>query len=65
MFGWTRWPPLRSTTWLQVPRILAPLVTVVEQLPKLCRDPHLMRYVTDTFGGVEECRKQILQDFFR
>ena len=37
----------------------------MEQLPKLCRDPHLMRYVTDTFGGVEECRKQILQDFFR
>ena len=49
----------------QVPRILNPVVLVLDQLPKLCRDPQVAAYVQAAFGGVEACRKAILLDFFR
>jgi hypothetical protein len=48
-----------------VPRILNPVVLVLDQLPKLCRDPQVAAYVQAAFGGVEPCRKAILLDFFR
>jgi hypothetical protein len=38
---------------------------VLDQLPKLCRDPQVAAYVQAAFGGVEPCRKAILLDFFR
>jgi hypothetical protein len=50
---------------VQVPRILNPVVLVLDQLPKLCRDPQVAAYVQAAFGGVEPCRKAILLDFFR
>ena len=40
----------------QVPRILNPVVLVVDALPGLCRDPKLAAYVNSVWGGVEECR---------
>lgn len=49
----------------QVPRILGPLVLVLDELPHLAKDPNLAKYIAATFGGVEECRKYILTDFFR
>lgn len=51
--------------YTQVPRILNPVVLVLNELPKLCRDPQLAQYVNNTFGGVELCRKTILCDFCR
>jgi hypothetical protein len=50
---------------LQVPRILNPVVLVLDSLPKLCRDAQLHAYVTSVFSSVEGCRKAILLDFFR
>ena len=41
---------------LQVPRILNPVVLVLEQLPSLCRDAQLLSYVTAVFGSLEGCR---------
>ena len=52
-------------TWLQVPRILNPVVLVLNALPKHCKDPKLASYVNSLFGSVEGCRKAILLDFFR
>ncbi|EFJ53122.1 hypothetical protein VOLCADRAFT_115699 [Volvox carteri f. nagariensis] len=51
--------------YTQVPRILNPVVSVLEEIPKLYRDPHLRMYIDATFGGVEQCRKAILVDFCR
>ncbi|KAG2500287.1 hypothetical protein HYH03_001865 [Edaphochlamys debaryana] len=51
--------------YTQVPRILNPVVSVLEELPKLYRDPNLRSYIDSTFGGVEQCRKSILVDFCR
>lgn len=50
---------------LQVPRILNPVVLVLDALPKHCKDPKLASYVNSVFGSVEGCRKAVLLDFFR
>ena len=51
--------------YAQVPRILNPLVLVLDDLPRLVKDPALKKYVDAEFGGVEACRREILADFFR
>jgi len=51
--------------YTQVPRILNPVVLIVEEIPKLSRDPNISAYIKATFGDVESCRKHILADFFR
>eukprot|EP00884_Botryococcus_braunii_P004593 jgi/Botrbrau1/14134/Bobra.182_3s0075.1 len=51
--------------YTQVPRILNPVVLVLDALPKLCKDDKLHNYVISVFGSVEACRKAILLDFFR
>jgi hypothetical protein len=49
-----------------VPRILNPVVSVLEELPRLtAKDPRVREYVCAAFGSVEGCRKAILTDFFR
>ena len=50
---------------MQVPRILNPVVLVLDALPKHCKDPKLASYVNSVFGSVEGCRKAVLLDFFR
>lgn len=40
----------------QVPRILNPVVLVLEALPDLCKDTRINALVTDSYGGVDECR---------
>ncbi len=50
---------------LQVPRILNPVVLVLDALPKHCKDPKLANYVNSMYGSVEGCRKAVLLDFFR
>ncbi|GIL49858.1 hypothetical protein Vafri_6156 [Volvox africanus] len=51
--------------YTQVPRILNPVVSVLEELPKLYRDSNLRAYIDSSFGGVEQCRKAIIVDFCR
>ena len=41
---------------VQVPRILNPVVLVLEALPDLCKDTRINALVTDSYGGVDECR---------
>eukprot|EP01023_Acetabularia_acetabulum_P017046 TRINITY_DN18456_c0_g3_i1.p1 TRINITY_DN18456_c0_g3~~TRINITY_DN18456_c0_g3_i1.p1 ORF type:complete len:652 (-),score=82.91 TRINITY_DN18456_c0_g3_i1:306-2261(-) len=51
--------------YTQVPRILNPVVLVLDELPKLCKDEAIRQYVQQAFGNQERCRKLILLDFFR
>lgn len=51
--------------YLQVPRILNPLVLVLEELEHVARDPFIAAYLADAFGGVEAVKKTILSDFFK
>eukprot|EP01025_Chloroclados_australasicus_P049680 TRINITY_DN5673_c0_g2_i1.p1 TRINITY_DN5673_c0_g2~~TRINITY_DN5673_c0_g2_i1.p1 ORF type:complete len:691 (-),score=90.42 TRINITY_DN5673_c0_g2_i1:456-2369(-) len=51
--------------YTQVPRILNPVVLVLDELPKLCKDDAIRQYVQSAFGNQERCRKIILVDFFR
>ena len=41
---------------MQVPRILNPVVLVLESLPKLCKDPRIHQLVQSSWGGIDECR---------
>lgn len=51
--------------YTQVPRILNPLVLVLDELPRLAKDLAVAKFIDSAFGGVEACRKEILCDFFR
>ncbi|KAI8074733.1 hypothetical protein BC940DRAFT_324509 [Gongronella butleri] len=48
----------------QVARILAPIVLTLDKLDAI-QDEELLRYIDAHFGGVDQCRKDILYDFFR
>ncbi|ORE08166.1 hypothetical protein BCV72DRAFT_204100 [Rhizopus microsporus var. microsporus] len=48
----------------QVARILTPIVSTLDKLGSL-DDPEVADYVQKEYGGVEQCRKDILYDFFR
>eukprot|EP00656_Telonema_subtile_P010596 TRINITY_DN15136_c0_g1_i5.p1 TRINITY_DN15136_c0_g1~~TRINITY_DN15136_c0_g1_i5.p1 ORF type:complete len:409 (-),score=97.92 TRINITY_DN15136_c0_g1_i5:186-1412(-) len=50
----------------QVPRILNPIISTLEYVEStLVKDPDLLAYIDETFGGPEKLRKTILCDFFR
>ena len=52
--------------YTQVPRILGPIVTCLEQLEKMVeKDDHIRDMIDNGFGGVAKLRKDILYDFFR
>jgi len=51
--------------YTQVPRILNPLALVVQELPQLARTPEVGALLRSAYGGVEECKKEILKDFYR
>ena len=40
-----------------MPRILNPVVLVVDGLPDLCKDAQVRAYVESAFGSVEQCRQ--------
>ncbi|KAL9542593.1 hypothetical protein MBANPS3_008538 [Mucor bainieri] len=44
----------------QVSRILTPIVSTLDKLEALQNDPEVAAYVTNEFGGIEQCRKDIL-----
>lgn len=50
---------------LQVPRILNPVVLIVDEIPKMAKDPKIRAYIDSMFQDVEGCRKSILADFYR
>ncbi|CAO3609779.1 unnamed protein product [Mucor hiemalis] len=49
----------------QVSRILTPIVSTLDKLESLEYDADVAEYVTNVYGGVEQCRKDILHDLFR
>lgn len=52
--------------YMQVPRILNPVVMVLDAIPPLCsRDDKVRAYVQETFGGVEQAQRLVLADFCR
>jgi hypothetical protein len=51
--------------YTQVRRILAPIVSTLDQLGKIESDPLLSEYIHTTFGNVQRLRKIILVDFFK
>ncbi|KAL6752973.1 hypothetical protein V8C86DRAFT_1813438 [Haematococcus lacustris] len=51
--------------YIQVPRILNPVVLVLDELPKLYRDPEVKLYIDSAFGSVEHCQLTIMTDFCR
>mmetsp|Transcript_6381 Transcript_6381/g.14209 ORF Transcript_6381/g.14209 Transcript_6381/m.14209 type:complete len:897 (-) Transcript_6381:120-2810(-) len=52
--------------YTQVPRILNPIVSCLENLEKICeKDEGIRQMVDDGFGGLEKVRKDILYDFFK
>lgn len=51
--------------YLQVPRILNPVNTVLVLLDSVLRDPFAYSWAESQFGSVESLKKTILVDFFR
>jgi hypothetical protein len=52
--------------YLQVPRILGPIVTVVESMDRTCdANPRVQKYVETCFKDRERAKVAILRDFFR
>lgn len=52
--------------YTQVPRILAPVVQVLKNLPDIYESsPAMKKYIDTEYGGLDTLRMTILQDFFR
>eukprot|EP00392_Amoebophrya_sp_AT5.2_P008066 g8085.t1 len=52
--------------YTQVPRILSPIVKVIEKLPALyAKSARMKQYVDSGYGSCEGAQKAILRDFFR
>ncbi|KAL0479207.1 hypothetical protein AKO1_008039 [Acrasis kona] len=49
----------------QISRILGPIVTTLRRVAELAENENLKTYVDDTFGGMDQLKKQILCDFFK
>lgn len=50
----------------QVPRILNPIIITLEFIEtNLIKDPDLLAYIDESFGGADTLKKTILCDFFR
>ena len=49
----------------QVPRILAPIARVVEQLDELFENPALRCYAEEVWGEPDSLRQHVLVDFFK
>ena len=51
--------------YTQVPRILGPIVSCLENLERICEEDDGVKNMVDQgFGGMESLRKDILYDFF-
>jgi len=50
--------------YIQVARILGPIVLCMDRIEDLAKDPNLEQYFS-RFGGVNQLRTEVLQDYFR
>ena len=52
--------------YTQVPRILGPIVSCLENLERICEEDSGIKDMVDSgYGGMEKLRKEILHDFFK
>lgn len=51
--------------YTQIYRILLPICNTISKIPELAQKPALRKYIEEEYGSVENCRKEILGDFFR
>jgi len=51
--------------YTQVPRILNPIVQVIEAIPRCAEVGHVKDMMEAAHGSVQECQLDILQDFFK
>jgi len=51
--------------YTQVPRILNPIVQVIEAIPRCAEHTHVMDMIVAAHGSVKDCQLDILQDFFK
>lgn len=51
--------------YTQVPRILNPLVNVIEAVPRLVENKAVLEMVNSVHGSPKDCQLDILQDFFK
>merc|ERR1712029_1155473 len=51
--------------YTQVPRILNPIVQVIEAIPRVAEVGHVKDMMEAAHGSVQECQLDILQDFFK
>jgi len=51
--------------YTQVPRILNPIVNVIDSIPRLARDTNIADMIEKAHGSIKDCQLDILQDFFK
>jgi len=51
--------------YTQVPRILNPIVAVIESITRCAEHPHVKEMIVNAHGSVKDCQLDILQDFFK
>jgi len=51
--------------YTQVPRILNPIVAVIESIPRCAEHEHVKEMILAAHGSVKDCQLDILQDFFK
>jgi len=51
--------------YTQVPRILNPIVNVIESIPRLAENKSVSELIKTLHGSVKDCQLDILQDFFK
>lgn len=49
----------------QVPRILNPIVITCRRIPEMMENRGIAKYINSTWGGPEQLKIAILQDFFK
>eukprot|EP01061_Rhynchopus_euleeides_P039162 TRINITY_DN67204_c0_g1_i1.p1 TRINITY_DN67204_c0_g1~~TRINITY_DN67204_c0_g1_i1.p1 ORF type:complete len:475 (+),score=175.94 TRINITY_DN67204_c0_g1_i1:53-1477(+) len=51
--------------YTQVPRMIAPILKVIESIDRVAELPGQREYLESKFGSIERCKAEILQDFFK
>jgi len=51
--------------YTQVPRILNPIVNVIEAIPRLAENENVLELIEKCHGSVKDCQLDILQDFYK
>jgi len=51
--------------YTQVPRILNPIVNVIEAIPRLAENENVLELIEKSHGSVKDCQLDILQDFYK